>query len=580
VRLGARLALFAIAGCADPSVEVAFTAPDGYRDLIEAVALEVLASEMLDCDQIALGNASGQELATSLVAEALVRADGESAALSGIPRTGRKLLVARATGASGQLVAAGCAQLDTVEGDREVVITGEPALTLSGRDQIAVGPLPDELVIVVSDAHGQPIEGVVGLQTVVDADSEVVGEPATSGRGGVMRFQVEQPTWAGPQVVDVDLRWQANQRDQFAGFKSPFDRYSAVVPSPLVEETLPTRALYQVGRIGPAGEVGVAVLGRATPEALRPVHIYYPDGDDLVAVTSEELIDAETIGLVADGAREQVVAMNRDLWFEIAADGAVTSQGLPGLVDAVDLAPVGDCTAGAPRDQLLAVSTGQRMALFESDGSRVEDWSGGAIDGVRGLLAAGCIRGGDEVFRAAVYLARPDGGEVERPIIAVESAGAQPTVVTSAIARGLSFSPVGGEGPFLLSNRFELDGSSVARYTVVPLASAPTFLDQQAEDETAGLAESTAAGDFDGDGLLDVAALLLVPTGEERGSVIRFFIVLGKTVEEERLVGLGVTGLADDEVTPHLVAADFDGDGVDELVVATPSAFTVYSLEP
>jgi hypothetical protein len=136
-----------------------------------------------------------------------------------------------------------------------------------------------------------------------------------------------------------------------------------------------------------------------------------------------------------------------------------------------------------------------------------------------------------------------------------------------------------GEGPYLLANRFETDGTSIARYTVVPVDGAPTFLDQPDEDEIAGLAETTAGGDFDGDGQLDVAAMVTVPLGDGRVA-FRFFVALGLVVEEQRLFGLGATGIDDPDFAPLLLVADFDRDGHDDLFLATTQGFNLFDIVP
>ena len=583
----AALLLVLAAGCGgDPSVVVHFEVPAAYRDLVDAVALEVLASEELDCDLVALGNASDQQLAAARVAEALVQEVGDGAPLSGIPRTGKKLFVARALSESGQLVAAGCAEAGTIEGDHQVDITGEPALTMSGRDIPSSGPLPSEVTILLSDARGQPVEGALAQQTVYAGNQTVLpGEPATSGRGGAARFTVAQPDWAGPQVLDVDVRWQANDRDLFTGFATPFLRFAEILPSSAGPELLTTQALYQVGRIGAGGEMGVAVLGRDPGDGQRPVHLYIYDPalGEVTRVTSDQPIRARALGLVADleADRDLVVAMTASTWYRIDPDGAVDTSAPPQLMAATALAPVSDCQPGSPRDHLLALSEGGQLGLYQADGTRVADWRGSELADVTALLAAGCVRGLEVTYPAAVYVVQPAGPESARAVLAIDEPDAQPSPVTAAVDRGFGFSPLleGGEGPFLLANRFENDGNSIARYTVVPVEGAPTFLDERDEDEIAGLAAATAGGDYDGDGNLDVAAMVTVPTGEGR-VVFRFFMALGEEVEGERLFGLGATGIDNPDFQPIVLTADFDGDGIDELFLATTEGFSVFELEP
>lgn len=574
------LVLVLTAGCTDdPSVSVRFEVPDGYRDLVEAVSLEVLASEELDCDAVALGNASEEEQAAARVAEALVRDAGGSAPLSGIPRTGKKLFVARALSTSGQLVAAGCAEAGTIDGDQDLVIAGEPALTLGARDTPSGGSLPDQLTALVSDARGQPVEGVVAQQTVYAAhETALPGPAATSGPGGVLRFEVNRADWAGPQVLDVDLRWQANERDLFSGFEIPFLRDSAGAAA---ADDLPLRFAVQVGRLGYRGdEIGVAVLGRADVDGLRPIYLFGYDGGVFRTPIATEGIPATAIGLVETGDGERIVAMDATTWYTVAPDGSIDRAQRSQLFDAVAMAPLSACAAGAPRDRVLAVSGSGEVGLFDPSGLRVDqEWTGARPDGVGELLAAGCVRGVDQRYRAAVYAVAGDAGS--RPMLAIDAPDSEPTPVNSQVDRGFAFTPdvAGGEGPFLLANRFENDGNSIARYTAVPVGGAPTFLDEASEDEIAGVATSTAGGDFDGDGRLDVAAMVTLPNGDG-GLDVRFFMALGFEVEGERLFGLGATGIDSPELRPLLLAYDFDQDGYDDLLLATTIGFSLFELEP
>ena len=568
----------------DPSVRVSFDVPAEYRDLVDTVSLEVLAPAdgELDCDAVALGNASEQEIASARVAEALVRDQGDEAPLSGIPRTGTKLFVARALSATGQLVAGGCAALGTIDGDQEVAIAGEPALTFGARDTPGSGPLPGELTVLVSDARGRPIEGALAEQTVYAAhETALPGPPATSGRGGALRFEIEQADWAGPQVLDVDVRWQANQRDLLSGFASPFVRDLVVLPGAAQPEDLPSRALYQIGRIGAGGAMGVAALGRADGDGMRRVHLYtFSGGGFGPPTTTSQQIRVKAIGLVESEEGDRVIAMNQTTWYSIAADGSVDAGTQPDLLDAVVLEPIGGCTPGAPRDRILAVSEAGVIGLYDPLGRRVDDeWTGPRPRNAGEIMAAGCVRGLEETYRAAVYAVND--GSSPRPLLVIDAPGAEPTPINSAVDRGYAFTPVydTGEGPFLLANRFETDGNSIARYTTVPIDGAPTFLDERDEDEIAGLATSTVGGDFDQDGRLDVAAMVTVPTGDGRVE-LRFFMALGFVVEEQRLFGLDAASVADPDFRPILYAADFDQDGIDDLLVATTQGFSAFELEP
>ncbi|HEU5057413.1 MAG TPA: VCBS repeat-containing protein, partial [Kofleriaceae bacterium] len=310
----------------------------------------------------------------------------------------------------------------------------------------------------------------------------------------------------------------------------------------------------------------------------RPVHVYTYDPDaDRFSLASSEPIPVRAIGLVEEEDRDLIVAMNPASWFTISPSGQVDMSGGSDLMDAAALAPVGDCQLGQLRRDVLAVSTSGQVAVYSASGERIQDWAGGGPTMVDELLAAGCVRGVDATYPAAVF-SIVDG---ERPILAIDAPRTQPAVVNSAIDRGFAFTPVleSGEGPFLLANRLETDGNSIARYTVVPVDGAPTFLDESGEDEIAGLSAASAGGDFDGDGRLDVASITAFALGDGRLE-LRFFMALGIVVEEERLFGLDDESVPGAGPSPLLLTADFDRDGIDDLLVVTLAGFSLFELEP
>ncbi len=188
------------------------------------------------------------------------------------------------------------------------------------------------------------------------------------------------------------------------------------------------------------------------------------------------------------------------------------------------------------------------------------------------LLAAGCAIGNAGINPAAVYVGGV--GQMNDPTIELiaEVEDAAPALWPNQIRRGISFTPIlaaAGFGPYAAGNLQELDGQSIGRHTLVRGAGGSLALDVELEDEVAGISVSTAGGDFDGDGLLDVAAMLLVPSINQDDNQARVFTALGTTLEGTRLAGQS-EALAPDEVgtqrflDSELFAADLDGDTFDE----------------
>ncbi len=117
----------------------------------------------------------------------------------------------------------------------------------------------------------------------------------------------------------------------------------------------------------------------------------------------------------------------------------------------------------------------------------------------------------------------------------------------------------------------DVDGTAVTRSRLLPLG--PDLLDPEVvdADDVPTVPLSTAAGDIDGDGLLDVVVLQDFGMVDQ-GTQYRLLVILGATHRGERLVALSAPAAAD---SPRIHLADFDGDGVDEMLLSTPVGFAI-----
>lgn len=590
-----------LAACADPTVSVAFHPPTGaYQDLdglISAVDIEVLAfpdDPAVTCTDVALGNVDHDAVAAALEDQVTVTHDEPTGALTRVPRTGSKLFVARALSADNQLVAAGCTEKGTIDGDAHVDIDGQPAVVVSARDTVAAGPLRPIVQLAASDALGRPMAGVTASYRIVGANSDVDEPDVVSDADGTLNLTIDLPAqfWYGPEVVDVDVPWQANQLAPIAGFRPPpAPRFAPTVPDAAQTEPLAPAALYQLGHVGPDGQPGIAMLGRLSdPQNLasdRPLLVWYAGGGSLRQAPGfgTATVKASAVGLVERGGSsgDQVVAMNALRWYaRDPADGAVTSTALSNLVNADRMIPIGTCEPGEPRDHVVVSSSGG-MALYAGDGS-VERSSQLELESGAQLIEAGCVRGLDSVYPAVVYSATSPQGDT-RIRVAADLNDSKPAT-WATVARGVAFTPELTDpesgapvGPFLLGNRFEIDGTSLARFNLVPGVSGQLGLDLIDQDDLAGTVLSSTAGDFDGDGLLDVAALILVVL-PDRSTEIRTFVALGQTVEGVRLAGISDASLDVTDIDARLMAADLAGEGHDQLIVAARAGPLVFDLEP
>jgi len=575
------LAAVTAAGCSDISVDVAFDVPDGYQELIDTVALDVVApgEPPFGCRDLELGAVDEDQVDALVVDRALVGPGRADPRLDGVPRTGRKLFYARAYNPLGQLVAAGCAEHDLVDGDVDIAIEGRPAAYVSARDATLDRGELTRLQVALSDAHGAPLGGVRSRYSVVAARGATPERESTSNSDGSLDLTLDSPAWDGPQAVDLDVSWQANQIEPVTGFRTPpVELALEIPPADAPQDLAPARA-YQIGRIGPDGEMGVAVLGPPTEAGDRFVHMFIGSAEP---ITSEIAVRAGALGMVAAGARDRLLVLDADAWHEIGPDGAVTthpeSLGLPG--DATLIVPLPtECVAGAPRDRML-IDTGAGVVMLGAD---LEPRGSPLAAPDAALVAAGCLLGTGDVYPSAVF--EREGGAFQ---LMAEIGGARPAVLPALVRRGIAFTPQIGDsataGPYLLVNRLEVDGESIARYSLVRGPEDRLALDVELEDEVAGLSLATAGGDFDDDDQLDVAGLLLLSDLDQEQEV-RFFMALGATLEDQRLAGVSdarATGSLGTQrfLDSQLLSADLDGDGVDELIIASRTRADIYDLKP
>ena len=571
------LALVA-AGCSDLSVDVTFDVPADYRELTEAVVLDVIApgEALWECDDLEFGRVDESLLEARRVDRAEVGPDGDPE-LESVPREGLKLFLARGYNDIQQLVVAGCAAHELIDGEVKIDIEGQPAVYLgTPQSRVNFAGALESLTVGVSDAAGDPLAGVTARYKVVAANGSTPEREASSDEQGTLEMELDQPPWDGPQGVDIDVPWQANQLEPVSGLRIGQPKFAVDVPPAALAQDLPTDAIHQVGRIGPGGEMGLAILGGPDEAGLRRVHLFIHEDGDLVPVVSATPVRASALGLVAGDSRDRVLVIDSDAWHEIAANGEVTSHagavGLSGDARRV-IALASDCDQGALRDRMV-VDDGSGVLVFDGDLDALPS----PLAGAGSLVAAGCMLGNGGPY-PGVVLQIAD----ETLRIMAEIDDARPATLPTG-RRGIAFTPaLDGSGPYLLSNRLEADGESIARYSLVRGPGEQLALDVELEDEVAGASLATAGGDFDGDGRLDITGLILISAPDR--ATVHVFVALGETLEGARLSGLSTAiaiGLPDTQrfSDSQLHTADLDGDGFDELIIARRDGATVFDLVP
>lgn len=560
--------------CTDPAVRVQFDVPDDYRDQVESVEMELLLpppGAPFDCDAVAFREVSDGDLVAATVEQVSTR-EG-SAELSAIPRLGDKLFLARGVDGAGDAVVAACGQLGDIDSDVDLSLTGEPTAGVVLPSTEPGSPLVD-FTAGVFDIASRPLAGVATRWTVTGPGDETSTGMATTDDMGRVMIAPQAPALPGPIAVDVRPRWVRTTPPSLLAFRQPDPMLSTALPGDATDSIV--EADLVVGRFGPNGEIGFAALGPgASPITVgRQVLVGYYDPTrtpPLRTTTTTAIPGAFALGVVSTGARDELFTINGGQWITIAPNGtlAPTASPRPGH-PATRIVPVGGCGSDGS-DEVMVVWNDDSANTYGPGGapasSPLDDPPmTGDTFGPADVLATGCVAGTDgKHYRAAVF-----GATGSRPVLKVEMDTVRRADLATVTGSVGFTEAIGEAGPYLLVAEITIEGTELDRYRVLPLGQRNVELDLAAADPTPALPTSSGGADLDGDGELDVAALLTFGDGPR--AQFRVFTALEVDHQGDRLRGLSPPGEA---LRPVMKLADLDGDGVSELIIASATQLIV-----
>ncbi|RMH38863.1 MAG: hypothetical protein D6689_18205 [Deltaproteobacteria bacterium] len=563
-RRAAALASFSLAACNDPVVHVSMQLPDDLRGALAAVTLDVIVpppAEPFDCDAVAFQSVPPDTVALGRVQQ-VVLTSADRVPIE-VPREGDKLFVARGLDRQDDPVLAACASLGTVDEDVSVDLVPEP-VTLLSPPSVALGdPLPSTLRATVTDLAGHPLAGAPVVWRVYGPGGE--GEPgdAVTDAQGRAELTVDVPAAPGPAAVVAASRWMAAPPEPIVGFREP---ETLSVPVPVGVPALPRNAVrYVVGRIGPAGEPGFAVFGEPSGGGSgRAVFFAYRDGDAFRTAESPPVPGLLALGLARGAERDEVFTIVADRWIEIRPDGSLSATPLPtsGLT-ATEIRSVGACDLGGDPDVVLAHAGDQWVALTAERAIAASVFAT-PPDGAQALLGTGCATATTGALRRVALYAVDSGP----PVVVADLNGRRQTV-WPVFGQAVGFSrALPGRAAPLLGVEVDIDGFAIARYELVASGAAGLDLQKIGADDAITVPVTPAGGDFDGDGVLDVAAILEFGRTDDDETAFRSQITLGVTLGAG---GPHLSGVSREAQLPgpRLFVADATGDGIDDLWIAS-----------
>ncbi|MEZ4365874.1 MAG: hypothetical protein R2939_06255 [Kofleriaceae bacterium] len=576
-------ALGLAAGCTDYGVALEVAHPPAFADEIVTTRITVYASSSLSCEGVRFGDHTAAQLAIAQTAQFDLGDGGV------IARTGAKLVVARGLGADGGVLVAGCAEVGEITGEQAVTITTEAIVSVvvdAGDFTQPFGP-QRTIEVQVRDAHDDPVDGrELRWRAYGPAGSfppeDVALAPyptCTGGNGppGAVRIHPQDAPRPGPIAADIQVAWAAAGPARVSGFIAA-DR----VELPAVDGVeLP--AICTVARRGGRDAVvcfdapptvgaprvpratvldgGVAMVEALTPTVVEPIA--------LLAVPSPDADDA-LYAVTADGR-----------WVGLA--------GTPDGADADFCEDLGvGCTLGDPATVRLVPACGAQPAYvaveFRTPVPGDDDQVSFGIFTPTGapssllplplrptepsvLLGGGCVTGpGGELRQAVVTSVDTALGP------SLEAHVSCPRGVCAASWSGSSiaaFTP--GPAPRLVGAILAIDGVALVEWTVAD-ADDEVVLVEQARVASILAPRELVAAQVDLDDRADLVSMVDV------GIAARVQIALGQTVgaDDERLLGLGpALPRQVSREAYHLLAADLDADGVDDLVAYNRDAVVV-----
>lgn len=589
--LGIRLALAAIGlvGCtSEASLHVDVTHDPTVAALVKSGTLSIYVKAGLTCGDVEFGDATDDQLAGALAVEAAL-----DAPLNGIPRTDPKVIVARGYDAGGTLVDAGCVEYGEITGDATVALTTVPAATVA----ISVNTADQRgLIVATTDASNASIDGRAvswrlfgAAGTTADSAryhviSDGVWEPKqpTCTTNGDAQIHPMPPLLPGGFALQLRVGWPTVRPPLFSSF-TPIDSATSDVSTIVGEDLVAPCALERRG-------TATTIACMASPTTVALYH-YDVAGRALTKASTQVLPalgsnDSHYAGVVAideaNGDRDVYAISNLGAWVPIdgapAANASSSWCGSQMLrcdnYETVALAMMPAC--GDSPAQLIAQSTDTpvtggpiHLRTMPVRGGAPSEYS--VKDGT--LVGAGCVTelqpdGTSKQRQAAVIgIAKTASTPAFEAAVFPCSATKSPCTVALPSQQNVSFVSIGGEAQ-LAATVFDATGAQVARYVFDPAEGKggaignKDRLIERGRQVAAAAPLQLVAGRFDADS--DPDLLWTFTTQRD----VEFQIAYAREALGAPLSALAqfatATGLVPKPT--QLFAADFNGDGFDELV--------------
>jgi hypothetical protein len=561
----------------DPTLDLAVHHPNGYG--VTQTVVTVYFGGDISCDAIEYGDRTFAELAAITVDEVDVTGGGRIE----VDRLGGKSLVARGFDAQHRFVTAGCKDLGEIAGTTKVEIDTQPTAV------VAIDPAqPDRpfgerpILVTMSDTNGTALDGMISWQ--LSGPAGAPQQPASAGmmtKTGELQFRVSDLGVPGPEGLRIRAPWATAPLPLVTAFdltSAPSISLAGAVSAGLHPScdvrghagkppTLVCLTQADVGGHRDAVEIawsGTAYTSTAKslPATIKNQFAVVVDHDSGPGVPDDSVyvISADPTG--------------SGNWYKLDAPGTGTTVVFPSALQNVVYVP--SCQQ-AGSIAAVGVTTGSALtssALLEKE--QFYTPAGFALSAVNDgeAFSGGCVVDVDGNEHQGVVTTGPS-GDPTLYLVADKNLNTQPNPIPTSKLSGTGFVSVTSQGA--VEKRFagtRLQATGTVVFEAVLAHDGNSFkLVERTELDTAAPPTKILGGKLDQDG--DTDLMWDMSAGARRRV---FQVSLAEQVSGAPLTAM-TSGPAGVTATTEMDFAigDFNGDGVDEMVLYTPTTVTIYS---
>ncbi|MEO6771579.1 MAG: hypothetical protein ABI467_00970 [Kofleriaceae bacterium] len=579
-----------IAACGtDPTLAVSVTHPSTVT--VATTEVTVYESDSLKCTDLEFARVDPAGL-VALTADDVVLDGTARGDLTGLSRTGHKVIVARGFAADSTLVTIGCAEKDEVLGADTVAISTFVAAVVSIHPP--TDPALLDVAITLTDAGGaalpdlRPVTwtvyGPAGSTAANPANvttlSDGVWEPAlpTCTGTGVTTLRPNPPSELGGYAVQLRAAWALEQPQPYTSLAATGFANTDLHLTPssarrfcTIRQQGPVHRLVCVDSANVAHDLAITIdaTGHAvatemgTQSALPPL----PGAQTVVAIVAEPAAGTD---------REVYAVTDRGVLVALFGATAVTDQALvcPVCSDAIVVPPCG----ATPGKVLLAGPT-NRVRQIDLHGGNLQMFDVSGVTAVR-LDNAGCVTqlhtSGSPTFAQLASLHA--GGIVATTFVPAATLIASCTsgackLLDLPLVRGAGVGFTADTEPRIVIANLDATGVELSQLVIAPTGGAASSIGttiERARTPAASLPDRLVVGQVDTDTGTDL--FWDIPT---RNSGTTFQIAYARKVGAVNLEALSP---ALDLDVDDLVTGDLDGDGLDDVVVLSTTGVAIVPM--